>query len=114
MTGHEYILDIYGSLSIKSGEMLDAAKSSDWDQLIALEQDCSALIDSLRLADTGACRDTDYMQRKAAIIRKVLADDAEVRKFTEPWMHRLEAFLGSARREYRLQRAYETGQADPA
>ena len=35
-------------------------------------------------------------------------NDAEGRKFTEPWMGRLEAFIGSARPERKLQRAYET------
>ena len=48
------------------------------------------------------------MQRTVAFMHKVLADDAEVRKFTEPWMARLEAIIGSARPERKLQRVYET------
>jgi flagellar protein FliT len=38
----------------------------------------------------------------------VLADDAEIRKFTEPWMTRLAVYLGNARQEYQLRRAYES------
>lgn len=108
MSKHEHILDIYGSISTKTGEMLDAAKKSDWDRLVALEQDCRALIETLKRSDAGADAGARFVQRKIAFIRKVLADDVEIRKFTEPWMTQLEAYLGSARQEHRLQRAYET------
>jgi flagellar protein FliT len=109
MTPHQHILDTYGSIAVKSGEMLDAAKSSDWVRLIALEQDCRALAETLRRVDKEATHpDVAYLQRKAELIQKILADDAEIRKFTEPWMNQLAAYLGNARQQYRLQRAYET------
>lgn len=107
MSESEHILDLYGSIAAKSGEMVVAAKNSEWDRLIALEQDCRALIETLKRTDAGADTGARFVQRKFALIRKALADDAEVRKFTEPWMTRLEAYLGSARQEHRLQRAYE-------
>ena len=108
MNEHEHILDIYGTISTKTGEMLEAAKNSDWDRLAALEQDCRALIETLKRSDAGAGAGARFVQRKVALIRKVLADDAEIRKFTEPWMTQLEAYLGNARQEHRLRRAYET------
>ena len=108
MSEHEHILDIYGSISTKTGEMLEAAKNSDWERLVALEHDCRALIEKLKRSDAGAGAGARFLQRKVAFIRKVLADDAEIRKITEPWMTQLEAYLGSARQEHRLQRAYET------
>ncbi|MBI5911049.1 MAG: flagellar protein FliT [Betaproteobacteria bacterium] len=108
MSIQEHILDIYASISDKTGEMLEAAKSRDWDRLVALEQDCRVLIDCLKDTDAGPVPGVKFVQRKVALIRKALADDAEIRKFTEPWMNQLEAYLGSARREGRLQRAYET------
>jgi len=108
MGEHEHILDIYASISAKTAEMLEAARNSDWDRLVALEQDCRTLIDTLKRSDTNADAGARFVQRKIAFIRKVLADDAEIRKFTEPWMTQLEAYLDSARRKHRLQRAYET------
>ena len=108
MTQHEQILDIYGSISSKTGEMLEAAKSSDWDRLVALEQDCRTLIERLKRNDNGPGPNAVFVQQKVAFIRKVLADDAQIRRYTEPWMNQLEAYLGSARQEQRLQRAYET------
>jgi flagellar protein FliT len=107
MDEQEHILDIYGSLATVTGQMVDAAKRSDWDRLISLEHDCRSLIESLKRSDAGAKTGAAYAQRKIALIRKVLADDAEVRKFTEPWMTRLEAYLGGARQERKLQRTYE-------
>lgn len=108
MTQHQSILDIYASISVKTGEMLDAAINGDWDKLIALEQDCRALIEILRLADSGSDKSTAFLQRRGDFIRKVLADDAEIRKYTEPWMTKIQIYLGNARREQQLQRAYET------
>jgi len=107
MNTHEHILDIYGSISAKTGQMLEAAKAGDWDRLVTLEQDCRALIETLKRTDAGAEIGAWFVQRKLAFIRKVLADDAEIRKFTEPWMSQLEAYLGNARKEQRLRRAYE-------
>ena len=112
MSAYAQILDTYSSIAVKSGQMLDAAKNSDWVRLIALEQDCRALAATLKRADDGATRpDAAYLQRKAELIRKVLADDAAIRQFTEPWMVQLAAYLGNARQEYRLRRAYESDSA---
>jgi flagellar protein FliT len=109
MTPHQHILDTYGTIAVKSGQMLDAARNNEWTRLIALEQDCRALTETLRRVDKDATYpDAAYLQRKAELIQKILADDAEIRKFTEPWMNQLAAYLGNARQEYRLRRAYET------
>lgn len=108
MSKPEHILDIYGLISTKSEQMLEAAKASDWNRLISLENDCRALIERLKDTDAGPATGAKFVQRKIAYIRKVLADDAEIRKFTEPWMTQLEIYLGSARQERKLQRAYET------
>ncbi len=108
MSEYEHILDIYAAISAKTGEMVEAAKSSDWDRLVALEQDCRALIERLKGSDAGAAVGAQFVQRKIKFIRKALADDAEIRKFTEPWMTQLEAYLGHARLEHKLHRAYET------
>ena len=110
MAANQHILDTYGSIAAKSGQMLDAARCSDWDRLIALEQDCRALAATLRRVDHGPTgADPAYLRRKAELIHKVLADDAEIRKYTEPWMNQLAAYLGNARQQYRLRQTYETG-----
>ena len=108
MNEQEHILDVYGSISTVTSQMVDAASKGDWDRLVALEHDCRSLIETLKHSDAGAKAGAQFVQRKVALIRKVLADDAEVRKFTEPWMSKLEAYLGNARQEHKLRRAYES------
>lgn len=112
MSDSEGVLHLYGSVSAKTGQMLEAAQRGDWDRLVELEKDCRALIDALKHADEGTCpADPDYIRRKAELIRKVLADDVEIRKHTEPWMERLQALLGSARQMHKLERAYGASDA---
>ena len=109
MNQHEQILGIYVSISDKTGEMVEAAQASDWDRLVALEQDCRGLTDQLRRADTAPAEGKHFTERKFELLRKALADDAKVRECTEPWMHQLTQYLGSARQQHRLQSAYGVG-----
>ena len=110
MVAYENILETYGAMSVKSGQMVEAAQHGDWERLVALEQDCSALVATLKQVDKPDSRpDAGYVKRKVAMIRKVLADDAEIRRHAEPWMTRLQTYLGSARQEQRLLHAYEGG-----
>ena len=109
MIDQEQILDIYGAISTKTGEMLAAARSADWDRLVALEEDCRALIERLKRSKTDPVASTRFVQRKIAYIRKALDDDAKIRELTEPWMAQLETYLGSVRQEKKLQRTYTVG-----
>ena len=110
MVAYESILETYDAMSVKSGQMVVAAQQGDWDRLAVLEKDCSALVGALRavhvdVGDTLPRPDAAYAKRKVALMRKVLADDAEIRRHTEPWMTRLQAYLGGTRPDLRLQRA---------
>ena len=109
MDPHEQILGIYVAISDKTGEMVEAARKSDWDRLVALEQDCRGLTDDLRRVDTAPTECRHFTERKFELLRKALADDAKVRECTEPWMHQLTQYLGSARQQHRLQSAYGVG-----
>ena len=51
-------------------------------------------------------------KRKVEIIRQVLADDAEIRNLTEPWMQRLQHLLTSVGQERKLHAAYNAGAGD--
>jgi flagellar protein FliT len=107
MSEHEQVLDLYGSISDKTAEMLDSAKQGDWERLIALEHEYSALIERLQRTDISPPANAGFRERKVTLIRKVLADDAEIRRYTEPWVNQLDLYLGSARQQRQLQRAYQ-------
>jgi flagellar protein FliT len=100
------ILSCYESLSAASGRMLRAARGDDLDGLSAAAADCATTIARLREIGDGVAMSDEGRRRKMAIIRQVLADDAQIRQLTQPWMQRLEALIGGAATQRRLQEAY--------
>jgi len=103
------IITTYETILAITGQMLEAARNDDWDRLVALEQDCKKLVERLIADNTGQPLSSQFQERKAEIIRKVLADDAEIRNITQPWMAQLQNILGSASRERKLSQAYVSG-----
>lgn len=100
------IIANYESLSSITQQMREAAAHGEWDQLIALEQRCSQHVATMKPADTAVALDEASRQRKIQLIKKILADDAEVRGRTEAWMGQLQQIMQSNRQEQRLQQAY--------
>jgi flagellar protein FliT len=102
----ETLLEVYDQLSQVTGSMLSAARAADWDRLISLEQDCSALVARLSSLERDAPLPEPLRSRKASLIRKVLGDDAAIRDITEPWLAQLGEMLGTHRRSRRLLDSY--------
>jgi len=99
------LIEQYRQLSEITGKMRAAAIASEWDELIALEKHCTSHVEAIKPLD-GIPTDEASRQQKAALIRKILADDKAIRDSTEPWMRQLERILRSARSEQRLQQTY--------
>lgn len=97
----------YESVLAISARMREAAQRADWDGLVALEAQCRAAVAPLMALGEDLPRLTPAQQaRKGDIIRHVLADDAEIRLITEPWMNELEGLIGNTRNQRRLVQAY--------
>lgn len=105
MNATQVILN-YESLSALTGRMRDAAEHGEWDTLISLEQQCSRQVETMKPADAAAALDEASRQRKIQLIKKILADDAEIRNRTETWMGQLQRLMQSSRQERQLHRAY--------
>jgi flagellar protein FliT len=103
--GYEVIAN-YESLSSITSKMRDAAVHGEWGQLIVLEQQCSRHVAAMKPADAEAKLDELARQRKIELIKKILADDAEIRNRTEMWTGQLQRIMQSNRQEQRLQQAY--------
>jgi flagellar protein FliT len=102
----EVLLHTYDRLSATTGHMLCAAQSGDWERLVTLERDCGDIVARLSALETEDPLPVGISDRKAALIRKVLADDAAIRDITEPQLKRLSHMLDANRSEQRLLRAY--------
>jgi flagellar protein FliT len=105
-------IELYEEMSLLSSRMAAAARASDWEQLIELERGIRSLRDALlAIADDGSEAATD-LARKHGLIQRILDDDAEVRRHTEPWMERIFYFLGNGSPRHELQLASTTGSGE--
>lgn len=99
-------IEMYQDMSALSARMVEAARANDWERLIGLEQSVAMLRDALAAMDDNAGLDERERDIKAAMIRRILDDDAEIRRHTEPWMEQVRQFLGGAARRKQVERAY--------
>jgi len=91
-------IEMYEDMSALSAKMVEAARARDWDRLICLERAVADLRDRLMSVDDNAGLSAAELGLKADLIRRILDDDAEVRRHTEPWMERIRQFLGDSAR----------------
>jgi flagellar protein FliT len=100
------VITHYELLSALTERMREAAVQGEWDKLVSIELQCAQHIAVMKLADTTTTLDEPTRQRKMQLIKKILADDAEIRNHTEKWMGQLQRIMQSNRQEQRLQQAY--------
>jgi flagellar protein FliT len=99
------LLEDYQRLSGITGQMREAAAGGEWDRLISLEQDCRRKVEEIKPRDIIP-PDPEERAQKLALLKKILADDADIRSRTEGWMEQLQRIMQSNRSEQRLQQTY--------
>ncbi|MBX3616141.1 flagellar protein FliT [Nitrosomonas sp.] len=97
----------YNAILATTGKMLIAAQNSEWEQLTKLEQECRQLTELLIENDPEPILDEELLQAKVKIIHQILADDAQIKAITEPWLKKLEDMLNTKDHTYSLQQAYQ-------
>lgn len=102
-------IEIYQEISALSSRMVEAAQANDWDRLVGLEKSITALRNILMADDDNASLTPDDRSLKAALIQRILDDDAEIRRHTEPWMEHVRQFLGGSSQRRRVENAYGAG-----
>lgn len=104
-----HTINIYENILNTTNRMLAAARNNEWDQLVALEQECRKLTDELIInnAEHEFNLSDELQQQKVKIIHQVLANDAQIRTITEPWMIQLQNILDTTKCERNLQQAYQ-------
>ena len=99
------LIEDYQQLSGIIGQMREAAVVGEWDQLISLERECSRKVEAIKPRDCVPSN-PDERAQKLALLKKILADDADIRNRTESWMDQLQRIMQSNRSEQRLQKTY--------
>lgn len=87
------LIDYYKAIERTSEQMLAAALSEDWDQVVRLEGACAVLIAQLRFKSRDADLAPDERKEKAQIMQRILRTDAEIRCLAEPWLSDLANIL---------------------
>jgi len=102
------VIENYEALSTITAQMREAALQNEWDHLVELEKQCTRRVALIKALDNAPPLDENTRQCKAALIRKILADDADIRNQAEPWMEQLKRIMQSTRQEQRLLEAYSS------
>ena len=102
------VIENYEFLSSITSQMRVAATHGQWERLVELEKECSRHIEIMKTQDMGISPNMGTQLRKMELIRKILADDAEIRNHTEPWMAQLQRIMHSTGQERRLQQTYSS------
>jgi flagellar protein FliT len=92
------LLHRYEEIALASREMLEAAQRGDWELVATIEGRCCALIAKLKAAARAEALNPAEKQRRIALLRAILEDDAQIRVRSEPWLRDLEALIGPAGR----------------
>ena len=87
---HNTLIDYYRALEAASVSMLESARNDDWDGVVRLEGTCAVLIEQLRFASTSQELPAEQRAEKSGIMRRILANDAQIRYLAEPWMAHFE------------------------
>ena len=88
------LLSYYEAIERASADMLDAARTGNWDHVIKLEGACVLLISQLKNAARGTALSGEEGQLKSRIMKRVLVNDAEIRHLAEPWIDDLDQMIG--------------------
>lgn len=87
------LLTYYEAIERASKDMLDAARSGNWDEVVKLEGACTVLIAQLKHAAARRPLASEEIQLKTRIMQRILLNDAEIRQLAEPWLEDLEQIL---------------------
>ena len=103
---NQEILSLYEEVAVITDQMLLAARNSDWDSLLSLETRCANHINTLRAKDQVETLSELARQTKMGLIKKILADDHQIRAITEPRLTELSALINRSGTERKLHQAY--------
>ena len=84
------LLNYYEAIERASADMLDAARSGNWDEVVKLEGACAVLISQLKHAAKEQSLQAEESRLKSRIMQRILLNDAEIRHLAEPWLEDLD------------------------
>jgi flagellar protein FliT len=93
MTRNQEYFARYEAIAAISSRMLRAARDALWGELARLQDEYRYLVDGLNDAEVGVLLNDCERGRKYELIRKILANDAEIRDLANPRLAKLSALF---------------------
>ena len=87
------LLGYYEAIESASQDMLQAARTGDWDTVVKLEGACAVLIARLKHASADHPMGPTEQALKSRIMQRILVNDAEIRNLAEPWINELGSMM---------------------
>ena len=87
------LLNYYEAIEKASQDMLEAARTGNWNTVVKLEGACALLISQLKHSAGMQTLGSEEAQLKARIMQRILVNDAEIRHLAEPWLDDLACLL---------------------
>ena len=87
------LLNYYEAIEKASHDMLEAARTGDWDHVVKLEGACALLIAQLKSNAATRALPREEADLKSRIMQRILVNDAEIRQLAEPWLEELDDLL---------------------
>ena len=84
------LIDYYKAIEDSSLQMLNAARSEDWEQVVRFEGACAVLIEQLRARASTEQLLPEQRKEKTRIMQRILNNDAQIRYLAEPWLNHCE------------------------
>jgi flagellar protein FliT len=88
------LLNYYEAIEKASADMLAAARTGNWDEVVKLEGACAVLIAQLKSAAHSGPLMSGEAKEKSRIMQRILLNDAEIRHLAEPWLEDLDNMMG--------------------
>lgn len=92
-TMNTHLLSYYEAIEQASADMLNAARTGNWDEVVKLEGACVLLISQLKHAAAQQQLGAEESQLKSRIMQRILLNDAEIRHLAEPWLEDLDQLM---------------------
>ena len=95
MEQHHEPADSYEAIAEAASAMAAAARSGDRNAWVSARAVCLAAIERARSVDAAPVGVTLFHPRRLRLLKRILADDAEIRRACSPSYARVEALLAA-------------------
>jgi flagellar protein FliT len=93
------LISTYEQIARLTSEMVIAARTSNWDALCQLEEECADQTRRIEESPVPALSGTPRL-RKLDLLKQILANDRAIREITEPWMAQVTQAMHGTSHQY--------------